>query len=247
MEKEPLYNFTSEDEVTHTVWIINNRKDVDKISEIFKTVDYLYIADGHHRAASAAKVSNIKREETKNYTGEEEFNYFLVITYPDSELEVLAYNRTVKDLNGLTKDEFLKAVEEKFEINTSENPVEPKEKHTFGMYLEKQWYLLKAKEGSFNEKDIIEQLDVSILQNNLLKPILGIDNPRTSNRIEFIGGVRGLEELERRADTDMKVSFSMYSTEINDIMNIADSGNIMPPKSTWFEPKPRSGIFIHKF
>lgn len=247
MEKEPLYNFTSEDEVTHTVWIINNRKDVDKISEIFKTVDYLYIADGHHRAASAAKVSNIKREETKNYTGEEEFNYFLVITYPDSELEILAYNRTVKDLNGLTKDEFLKAVEEKFEINISENPVEPKEKHTFGMYLEKQWYLLKAKEGSFNEKDIIEQLDVSILQNNLLKPILGIDNPRTSNRIEFIGGVRGLEELERRADTDMKVSFSMYSTEINDIMNIADSGNIMPPKSTWFEPKPRSGIFIHKF
>jgi len=246
-EKEPLYDFTSEDEVTHTVWIIDNKKNVDKISEIFKTVDYLYIADGHHRAASAAKVSNIKREENKNYTGEEEFNYFLVIAYPDSELEVLAYNRTVKDLNGLAKDEFLKAVEGKFEINISENPVEPKEKHTFGMYLEKQWYLLRAKEGTFDEEDIISQLDVSILQNNLLRPILGIDDPRTSNRIEFIGGVRGLEELERRADTDMKVSFSMYSTEINDIMNIADSGNIMPPKSTWFEPKPRSGIFIHKF
>jgi uncharacterized protein (DUF1015 family) len=247
MEKEPLYDFTSEDQVTHTVWIINNKKDVDKISETFKTVDYLYIADGHHRSASAAKVSNMKRQENKNYTGEEEFNYFLAITYPDSELEVLAYNRTVKDLNGLTKDEFLRKVEAKFEISKCAKPVEPEEKHTFGMYLEKQWYLLKAKKGTFNENDIIEQLDVSILQNNLLKPILGIDNPRTSDRIEFIGGVRGLEELEKRADTDMKVSFSMYSTEINDIMNIADSGNTMPPKSTWFEPKPRSGMFIHKF
>lgn len=247
MEKEPLYDFTSEDQVTHTVWIINNKKDVDKISETFKTVDYLYIADGHHRSASAAKVSNMKRQENKNYTGEEEFNYFLAITYPDSELEVLAYNRTVKDLNGLTKDEFLRKVEAKFEISKCAKPVEPEEKHTFGMYLEKQWYLLKAKKGTFNENDIIEQLDVSILQNNLLNPILGIDNPRTSDRIEFIGGVRGLEELEKRADTDMKVSFSMYSTEINDIMNIADSGNTMPPKSTWFEPKPRSGMFIHKF
>ncbi|MDZ7543024.1 DUF1015 family protein, partial [Clostridium perfringens] len=157
------------------------------------------------------------------------------------------YNRPVKDLNGISKEEFLNKVSEKFTVTKSDERVRPKEKHTFGMYLEKQWYLLEAKEGIFNPQDPVDQLDVSILQNNLLWPILGIDDPRKSKRIEFIGGVRGLKELERRANTDMKVSFSMYPTTTEDIMDIADGGKIMPPKSTWFEPKPRSGLFIHKF
>lgn len=247
MKKEPVYDFKSEDGVSHTVWIIEDECIVNKISELFKSVEYLYIADGHHRSASAVKVGHIKRAENEEYTGDEEFNYFLSISYPDSELEVLDYNRTVKDLNGLSKEEFLNKVSENFIVTKSNEQVKPKEKHTFGMYLEKQWYLLEARNGIFNPDDPVDQLDVSILQNNLLKPILGIDDPRKSKRIKFVGGIRGLKELERRADTDMKVSFSMYATTTDDIMDIADSGRIMPPKSTWFEPKPRSGLFIHKF
>lgn len=247
IKREPIYDFKSEDEVCHTVWIVDDENTVIKINELFKSVEYLYIADGHHRSASAVKVGHIKRAEKEDYTGEEEFNYFLSISYPDSELEVLDYNRTVKDLNGLSREEFLNKVSEIFVVTESNEPVKPKEKHTFGMYLEKQWYLLEAKEGIFNPEDPVDQLDVSILQNNLLRPILGIDDPRKSKRIKFIGGIRGLKELERRADTDMKVSFSMYATTTDDIMDIADSEKIMPPKSTWFEPKPRSGLFIHKF
>ena len=247
VKKEPIYDFKADDGVSHTVWIIDDEDTVNKLQDLFKTVKYLYIADGHHRSASAVKVGHIKRAEKENYTGEEEFNFFLSISYPDSELEVLDYNRTVKDLNGLSKEEFLSKVKENFEIIESSEQVKPKEKHTFGMYLENQWYLLKAKKGIFNPDDPVDRLDVSILQNNLLRPILGIDDPRKSKRIKFIGGIRGLNELEKRVNTDMKVSFSMYPTTIEDIMAIADSGEIMPPKSTWFEPKPRSGLFIHKF
>ena len=247
VKKEPIYDFKADDGVSHTVWIIDDEYTVNKLQDLFKTVKYLYIADGHHRSASAVKVGHIKRAEKENYTGEEEFNFFLSISYPDSELEVLDYNRTVKDLNGLSKEEFLSKVKENFEIIESNEQVKPKEKHTFGMYLENQWYLLKAKKGIFNPDDPVDRLDVSILQNNLLRPILGIDDPRKSKRIKFIGGIRGLNELEKRVNTDMKVSFSMYPTTIEDIMAIADSGETMPPKSTWFEPKPRSGLFIHKF
>lgn len=247
VKKEPIYDFKADDGVAHIVWIIDDENTVSKLQELFKSVKYLYIADGHHRSASAVKVGHIKRAEKEEYTGEEEFNFFLSISYPDSELEVLDYNRTVKDLNGLSKEEFLSKVNESFEVTESNEQVKPREKHTFGMYLENQWYLLKAKDGIFNPKDPVDRLDVSILQNNLLRPILGIDDPRKSKRIKFIGGIRGLKELERRANTDMKVSFSMYPTTTEDIMAIADSGEIMPPKSTWFEPKPRSGLFIHKF
>lgn len=247
VKKEPIYDFKADDGVSHTVWIIDDEYTVNKLQDLFKTVKYLYIADGHHRSASAVKVGHIKRAEKENYTGEEEFNFFLSISYPDSELEVLDYNRTVKDLNGLSKEEFLSKVKENFEVIENNEQVKPKEKHTFGMYLENQWYLLKAKKGIFNPDDPVDRLDVSILQNNLLRPILGIDDPRKSKRIKFIGGIRGLNELEKRANTDMKVSFSMYPTTIEDIMAIADSGETMPPKSTWFEPKPRSGLFIHKF
>ena len=230
------------------MWIIDDNIVIEKLIKLFKSIKYLYIADGHHRSASAVKVALKRRKQLGKYTGDEEFNYFLSIIYPDTELKVFDYNRTVKDLNGLSEEEFFSKVEKSFYLSKSENnkPVSPKNKHEFGMYMNKQWFILRAKDGSFDESNPIESLDVSILQNNLLNPILGINDPTKSERIEFIGGIRGLKELENRADTDMKVSFSMYATTIDDIMNVADSGKTMPPKSTWFEPKPRSGIFIHK-
>lgn len=246
IQNEPLYDFISEDGNRHIIWIINNDSDIKKLTILFKMIDSLYIADGHHRAKSAVEVGLKRRRENPGYTGEEEFNYFLAIVYPDNELEVLDYNRTVKDLNGLNEDEFLSAIEKNFKIKVSKEAVKPKKKHTFGMYMNNIWYELEAKDGTFNEEDPMERLDVSILQNNLLSPILGIDDPTKSDRIEFIGGIRGIKELEKRANKDMKVSFSMFATTIDDIMSIADSGMIMPPKSTWFEPKPRSGLFIHK-
>ena len=247
-KKEPVYDFISEDGNGHRVWIIDDNIVIEKLIKLFKSIKYLYIADGHHRSASAVKVALKRRKQLGKYTGNEEFNYFLSIIYPDTELKVFDYNRTVKDLNGLSEEEFFSKVEKSFYLSKSENnkPVSPKNKHEFGMYMNKQWFILRAKDGSFDESNPIESLDVSILQNNLLNPILGINDPTKSERIEFIGGIRGLKELENRADTDMKVSFSMYATTIDDIMNVADSGKTMPPKSTWFEPKPRSGIFIHK-
>ena len=247
-KKEPVYDFISEDGNGHRVWIIDDNIVIEKLVKLFKSIKYLYIADGHHRSASAVKVALKRRKQLGKYTGNEEFNYFLSIIYPDTELKVFDYNRTVKDLNGLSEEEFFSKVEESFYLSKSESnkPVSPKNKHEFGMYMNKQWFILRAKDGSFDESNPIDSLDVSILQNNLLNPVVGISDPTKSERIEFIGGIRGLKELENRADTDMKVSFSMYATTIDDIMNVADSGKTMPPKSTWFEPKPRSGIFIHK-
>lgn len=247
-KKEPVYDFISEDGNGHRVWIIDDNIVIEKLVKLFKSIKYLYIADGHHRSASAVKVALKRRKQLGKYTGNEEFNYFLSIIYPDTELKVFDYNRTVKDLNGLSEEEFFSKVEESFYLSKSESnkPVSPKNKHEFGMYMNKQWFILRAKDGSFDESNPIDSLDVSILQNNILNPILGISDPTKSERIEFIGGIRGLKELENRADNDMKVSFSMYATTIDDIMNVADSGKTMPPKSTWFEPKPRSGIFIHK-
>ena len=247
-KKEPVYDFISEDGNGHRVWIIDDNIVIEKLVKLFKSIKYLYIADGHHRSASAVKVALKRRKQLGKYTGNEEFNYFLSIIYPDTELKVFDYNRTVKDLNGLSEEEFFSKVEESFYLSKSESnkPVSPKNKHEFGMYMNKQLIILRAKDGSFDESNPIDSLDVSILQNNLLNPILGISDPTKSERIEFIGGIRGLKELENRADNDMKVSFSMYATTIDDIMNVADSGKTMPPKSTWFEPKPRSGIFIHK-
>ena len=246
MQNNPLYDFISEDGNGHTVWIIDGDNDIEKLTTLFEGIDSLYIADGHHRAKSAVEVGLKRRRENPNYTGEEEFNYFLAIVYPDNQLEVLDYNRTVKDLNGLSDDEYLCVIQKDFKVKVSQSPVKPTKKHTFGMYMNNTWYELEAKEGTFNEEDPMDRLDVSILQNNLLSPILGIYDPTKSDRIEFIGGIRGIKELEKRADNDMKVSFSMFATTTDDIMSIADSGMIMPPKSTWFEPKPRSGLFIHK-
>lgn len=247
-KKEPLYDFVSEDGVAHRVWLIDDEDTISRLSNLFKAVDYLYIADGHHRCASAVKVGKMRREANPGYTGEEEFNYFLSVIFPDIDLYIMDYNRVVKDLNGYSTEEFLNKISEKFAVQSAEqSPYKPEAKHTFGMYLEGKWYKLTAKEGTFNPHDPVDRLDVSILQNNLLAPILGIADPRTDKRIDFVGGIRGLKELERRVDSgEMKIAFSMYPTTIDDLMDIADAGKVMPPKSTWFEPKLRSGIFIHK-
>jgi uncharacterized protein (DUF1015 family) len=247
-KKEPVYNFKAEDGISHIVWVIDDEATINKIKELFGKIDYLYIADGHHRAASAVKVGAKRRQENPNYTGEEEFNFFLSVIFPDSDLNVMDYNRVVKDLNGLSSKEYMDKVSEKFEISeyNGEGCFKPTSKNTYGMYLDSKWYKLTAKQGTFHPNDPVERLDVSILQNNLLRPILGIEDPRTDKRIDFIGGIRGLKELEKRVNEGMKVAFSMYPTTVDDLMSIADAGKVMPPKSTWFEPKLRSGLFIHK-
>lgn len=244
-EGKPEYEFTTDDGITHIIWVIEDEEVIKRVSELFKKVKALYIADGHHRAAAAAKVGMMRREKAKNYSGEAEFNYFLSVLYPDEELKIFDYNRVVSDLNGLTTKEFLEKVNEKFYVEKVKGQVKPAESHTFGMYLENTWYKLKAKEGSFNSEDAVAALDVSILQDNLLAPILGIKDPRKDKRIDFVGGIRGIGELERRANGDMELAFSMYPTTIKELMTIADEKRVMPPKSTWFEPKIRSGIFIH--
>lgn len=241
---EHTYDF-SRDYISHTVWVIDDSEVILKLEKLFGEVASLYIADGHHRCASAVRVGEMRRKEHPDYKGNEEFNFFLAIAYPDSELEIMDYNRVVKDLNGYSFDGFVKKLEEKFYVSPLPKAQSPEKKHSFSMFYGGKWYNLTAKKGIFDENNPVEQLDVSILQNNVLKPLLGIDNPKTSDRIDFIGGIRGLKELERRANEDMKLAFAMYPTTIDDLMSIADAGEIMPPKSTWFEPKPLSGFFIH--
>lgn len=243
-EKEPVYDFEA-DGVQQTVWVVDDIKIINRLSSLFKDVDALYIADGHHRCASAVRVGQMRREKNPGFTGDEEFNFFLAVAFPDDELEIMDYNRVVRDLNGMTSDEFLSRVFESFEIKKEDAPYHPVERHTFGMYLDKEWYSLKAKKTIIDESDPVARLDVSILQESLLDPILDIKDPKNDDRIDFIGGIRGLTELERRAKTDMKLAFSMYPTTTDDLIAIADAGQIMPPKSTWFEPKLLSGLFIH--
>ncbi|MCD2348958.1 DUF1015 domain-containing protein [Clostridium guangxiense] len=246
--KEPEYNFTGEDGITHIAWVIEDQNTINRLTNLFKDVNALYIADGHHRAASAVKVGLKRRKENPNYTGEEEFNYFLSVLFPDQDLAIMDYNRVIKDLNGMELPELIEKIRENFQVEKLDNDVhyKPDEKHIFGMYVDGTWYRLKAKKGTFDEKDPVLSLDVSILQNNLIGPILGISDPRKDERIDFIGGIRGIRELEKRANSDMKLAFSMYPTTVQDLMRVADSGNVMPPKSTWFEPKLRSGLFIHE-
>lgn len=244
-ETKPLYSFTSPDGIRHQVYKISNAQSVENIEKAFAGIDDIYIADGHHRAASTVKVGLKRREEHPDYTGEEEFNYFLSVLFPDEELMIMPYNRVVKDLNGYSKEEFIKKIEEKFEIEESAAAVEPAYKAEFGMYLDEKWYKLKAKKDILSD-DPVDGLDVAILQNNLLEPVLGIHDPKTDKRIDFVGGIRGLLELEKRCHTDCVLAFSMYPTSIAELFAVADAGRLMPPKSTWFEPKLRSGLFIHK-
>jgi len=244
----PVYDFAADDGIQHTIWSVENNEVIDSLVKLFGAVDFLYVADGHHRTASAAKVGRMRREQNPGYTGDEEFNYFLSVLFPGEQLYIMDYNRVVKDLHGLSKEEFLRKVEVKFDVELykAAGQYKPIERHTFGMYLEGKWYRLTAKADTYNEDDAVERLDVSILQSNLFNPVLGIKDQRTDKRIDFVGGVRGLQELERRVAEGMKVAFSMYPTSIDEVMAIADTGKIMPPKSTWFEPKLRSGLFVHK-
>ena len=242
----PIYDFTAVDGIAHRVWKIAKKEDVDAIYKAFQNIQQIYIADGHHRAASAVKVGLKRRQENPGYTGEEEFNYFLSVLFPHDELRILDYNRTVKDLNGRSLTQFLEEISKNFIVEKAEGQVRPEKKGTFGMYTEGQWYHLTAKPELFEGKDAVGSLDVSVLQYYLLGPVLGIGDPRTDQRIDFIGGIRGLSELEKRADSDMKISFSMYPTSITELFDVADQELLMPPKSTWFEPKLRSGLFIHE-
>ncbi len=242
---EALYDFVSEDGVEHRVWVLSDPELVREVGDAFAKIPDLYIADGHHRCASAVKVGLKRRREHPDDTGEEEYNYFLSVLFPDEELHILDYNRVVRDLNGLTKEEFLAKVSENFRLTkVGETPFSPAEKGCFGMYLDGAWYSLAAKD-EIKSADVVDGLDVSILQSWLLAPILGIGDPKTDKRIDFVGGIRGLKELERRAQTDMRVAFSLYPTSIQELFAVADAGRLMPPKSTWFEPKLRSGLFLH--
>lgn len=242
----PLYAFTSPDGITHNVWKVVDLDDNAIIEKAFADMDQIYIADGHHRCASAVKVGLKRRNEMPTYTGEEEFNSFLSVLFPDEQLMIMDYNRAVKDLNGYSKEDFIKEIENNFDLTlVGEKAYAPEHKSTFGMYLDNQWYKLEAKENLKAITDPVEGLDVSVLQDYLLNPILGIEDPRMDKRIEFIGGIRGLLELERRVNSDMEVAFSMYPTSIGELFAVADANRLMPPKSTWFEPKLRSGIFIH--
>ena len=244
-KEEPLYDFTAEDGIRHSVWAISEEKQIDTVEKAFAQIGEIYIADGHHRAASAVKVGQIRRKEHPGYTGEEEFNYFLSVLFPDQQLMIMDYNRVVKSLNGLTEQEFLEKASEIFEIKKAgSKAVKPERKGCFSMYLGGSWYQCAVKPEDIPE-DPVEGLDVSLLQNKLLSPLLGITDPKTDSRIDFVGGIRGLEELERRCSLDCVAAFAMYPTSIQELFAVAEAGRLMPPKSTWFEPKLRSGLLIH--
>ena len=245
MMNDPIYDFANEDHVTHRVWIIDNDSDIKIINHIFATMDSIYIADGHHRCASAVKVGLKRRAENPNYTGDEEFNYFLSVLFPDEELMIMDYNRVIKDLNGMSEAELMDKLANVFTIgNPVDTPVRPRYKGEVSMYIGDKWYPLTMKDEVKSE-DPVEGLDVAILQKYVLDELFGIKDPKTDKRIDFVGGIRGLGELERRVHTDCKIAFAMCPTSIDELFNVADAGLLMPPKSTWFEPKLRSGIFIH--
>lgn len=244
---EPVYDFVSEDGVANRIFIISDEDEINTISRVFTTIKSVYIADGHHRCASAVKVGLKKREEREKegkLRGKLKSDYFLSVLFPDDELEIMDYNRVVKDLNGLTADEFMAKISEKFEVSKEETSVKPSKKGEFGMFVDGNWYRLDAHKDILKD-DAVEGLDVSVLQNEVLGPILGIGDPKTDKRIDFVGGIRGLSELEKRCGTDMKVAFSMYPTSLSELFEVADQEKLMPPKSTWFEPKLLSGLFIH--
>lgn len=249
---EPTYEFDSQDGITHILWIVDNKEVIAFIRKQFESVENLYIADGHHRTASGAETCLARRAANPYFTGKEEYNFLMAVLFSDEDLFIMDYNRVVANLNGMSATEFLEALQVSFDVSTWDKaePFRPLEKHVFGLYLENRWYVLRAKVGSFPAEDPIASLDCSILQENVLAPLLGIADPRTDKRIDFVGGIRGLQELERRCDAasgDMTLAFSLYPVTMQDLFSVADAGKIMPPKSTWFEPKLRSGLFVHTF
>ena len=241
---EPLYDLTDEYGCRHRVFRVTNQ---EELVEAFNHVDALYIADGHHRAASASRVRDIKKDANPNHTGNEEYNFFLAVLFPHKQLKIMDYNRIIKDLNGLSDKEFFDRVKERFEVaEEGDISYSPSSSKMFGLYINKKWYSLKTKDGTFDASDPVKSLDVAILQDNLLNPILGIEDPRADERIDFIGGIRGLRELENKVNSgEWKCAFSMYPTLMEQLLDVADADQTMPPKSTWFEPKLRSGLFVH--
>ena len=244
--RTPVYAFTEEDGISHRVWVIEDEEEVAAFEKIFASMDAFYIADGHHRAASAVKVGLLRRQQHPGYTGEEEFNYFLSVVFPYEELTILGYHRVVLFRNGLSEEELLGKLMESFEVKECPGPVAPSKKHEFLCALGEKWYLFTAKPALYESGDVVAQLDVSILQREVLSPLLGIEDPRTDERIRFVGGSHELSKLGELAKESGGVAFALYPTSMEDLMRIADEGKLMPPKSTWFEPKLRSGIFIHK-
>jgi uncharacterized protein (DUF1015 family) len=247
-KKKPEYDFTAEDGFGHHFWVVHNPGMNSRIQQIFaEKVPFTYVADGHHRTAAAALVGKEKREKNPHHKGTEEYNYFLAVHFPDNQLKIIDYNRTIKDLNGLTSVEFMTKLEKGFEIKKKGAKIyKPRKLHSFSMYLEGEWYSLTAKKGTYDDNDPVGMLDVTILTNQVLTPVLDIQDLRRSKRIDFVGGIRGIGELKKRVDSgEMKVAFALYPVSMKQLITIADSGNIMPPKTTWFEPKLRSGLVIH--
>jgi uncharacterized protein (DUF1015 family) len=243
---DPEYDFVADDGISHTVWVISDEKDIAAVTSSFAKVDTLYIADGHHRAAAAAAVRRLKGKQNPGDCGDEAYNYVMAVLFPHNHLKIMGYHRVVGDLNGLDEPEFLRKAGEQFFVSENFVKKSPGQSHEIGMYLRGKWYKLRAKDGSYDKDDPFKSLDVSILQDNLLKPVLGIQKPRTDKRIEYVGGVRGMKELERLVDSgEFAVAFSLYPTSMEQLMAVSDADKIMPPKSTWFEPKLRSGIFVH--
>jgi len=246
--QSPVYDFVAEDGFGHHFWLVDNDHTIDQIVKLFAAIPATYVADGHHRTAAAALVGKEKRAKNPNQTGDEEYNYFLAVHFPDNQLKIIDYNRTVKDLNGLSSDELIVKIGEDFEIQKAGTEIyKPDQLHTFSMYLGGEWYKLVTKPGRYNDNDPIGVLDVTILSKLVLDRILGIKDLRTDKRVDFIGGIRGLGELKKRVDSgDMKVAFALFPVSMKQLIDIADSGNIMPPKTTWFEPKLRSGLVVHE-
>ena len=244
---DPEYDFTAEDGVGHHFWVIRNQDTIKNIIELFGHLPATYVADGHHRTAAAALVGKEKRNNNPDHTGDEEYNFFLTVHFPDDQLTIIDYNRVVKDLNGLSNEVLFEKLKEKFDVNVKGTDIyKPDSLHNFSMYFDGKWYSLTAKEGTYNDNDPIGVLDVTILSNSVLEPIFDIKDLRTSKRIDFVGGIRGLGELKKRVDSgEMKVAFALYPVSMKQLINIADTGNIMPPKTTWFEPKLRSGLVVH--
>jgi uncharacterized protein (DUF1015 family) len=243
---KPIYAFKADDGIEHNVWKIDQKQDISTIENEFGHINSIYIADGHHRAASAVRVGFKRRAESGMFRGNEEFNFFLSVLFPEDQLMIMPYNRVVKDLNGYSVDSFIKEISKNFTVTKMDGPFTPDEKCTFGMFVEDTWYKLEASDTLKKLSDPVASLDVSILQDYLLGPVLSINDPRKDKRIDFIGGIRGLKELERRVHHDMKIAFAMYPTSIRELFAVSDAGRLMPPKSTWFEPKLRSGLFIHR-
>lgn len=244
-QKKPVYDFTAKDGVTHRIWIIDEEAAVTRIAQAFAAIQSIYIADGHHRCASAVKAGLHQRKANPDHTGAEEYNYFLAVLFPDEELMIMDYNRVVKDLNGLTPEQFLEKLSPWYEVTAGgKGPIRPAGRGEIGLYLEEQWYCMRLREG-VRSQDPVAGLDVSVLQDTVLGPVLGIMDPKTDKRIDFVGGIRGLSELERRVRMDCAAAFAMYPTSIRELFDVADASLLMPPKSTWFEPKLRSGLLIH--